>query len=531
MNKKTLTALGAGVFTALIIVFALWGFMGSSTEPGNPHIARAAEGVKLVVCCTESGDPQWTGSAVVINDEGYLVTNAHIVCDQSSNGIPTKIGPGKLLYVCYEKQLKNRREIVAQQAVIEGVDPSKDLAWIRIEPDRECLKPVALGETPVSGQFITALGFPGKYDRQRAGFKELWTTFIFKHIKDSSKYLKKKVSIPWSVELGDYLKVVTVGGQVSVVKNADNMATGQGMDATSRLITHTATTRSGMSGGPVIDGKGRVVGITFGGGYDTVEGAGGEAIGKTEARDLNRAVDVQELKHLLATKEAAQADFYITGDPDSLMRRLRAYISVARPYEIALAALGIVLFVGTGVTMIILLARRKKYRGATPSRPGISRVIPMPASHPNGMVSPGNNPMDMDKTVPFNAPSGAEEPEKPTLAFGETAGMRLILQGKDPDGNALRFAVTEGELRRKHSLLLGSKRSSCDIYLPFPYISRQQARLLYREDAGGNGMLFLKDENATNTTKLNEVTVKTECPLYPGDRITVGPVTLTLSVE
>lgn len=514
MNKKLIMAVGAGILAALVIVFCLRAFSEKGGSGiGNPNIARAAEGVKLVLVCTDGGKLKGSGTAFCLNDEGYLVTNAHVVCEEKPDKTLEKLGPGKSLYICYEKKVNNIREVVVQQAIIEGVDVSKDLAWLRVEPDRSCLKPLALGNSPESGQFITALGFPAKFDVEDTLFNELWVNVIFQKIKENRKFLKKKISVPWSVELGDFMKVVTQGGHVSVVKNADKLYTGQGSDATSRLITHTAPISHGMSGGPVVDEMGRVVGITYGG-----------------KEELNRAVDVQELKHLLRIKKADKPGFYITGDPDGLLRRLRAYLSVARPYEVALAGVGAVLCLGALSTLCVLMFRHGGSSGRS-RRPVSVRVSSPAPVRPRGMASPENNPLDQDKTVPFGAAPGREEATMPFAPGPDGAACRLVLKGTDPDGGALRFAVTEEELKSKRSLLMGSKRASCDICLPYPYISRQQARLIYRMDASGQGCLFLKDENATNTTRVNGSPVKAEYPLYPGDRITMGPVTLELEVE
>lgn len=533
MNKKTLISVGAGLLVAIVIIFTFWAPGESSTTalPSAKVMERAKESVKLVLKCrkvSESGigpdNVLWTGSAFVINDQGCLITNAHVAGSQDENN--NTIQPSKLeiLYVVYEKQLRNRKVVVLQKATVEHMDISRDLAWIRVTPDRTNLRPLALAEAAVAGQGVTALGFPGVYDAEHRR-NDLITEALINQILKERKYMGDRIELEWTSALGDLLNVVTVGGSVSEVRRGGSLHTGQGQDATCRIITHTAGIHSGMSGGPLINAQGQVVGVTFGAHMAEVVTDNGERLDKpikTNVPLLNRAIDVAELRHFLTSQAPDGELLYVPGDPDSLLRRIRAHLNAAQPYEVALAAVGAVLSIGAVITLLFLLTSRR----------GGGQAV-RPTGVPTGANPPVSTALDNEPTLPLGEAEVKTIPFPSAAAAGGSgaAELSVVLSGKDPDGNPLRFRFTESELKDKRTLLIGSRKRSCHVYLPFDYVSRQQARLIYEQDSAGNGLLFLSDENATNTTRINGTPVHSKCPLEPGDKITMGSVTLNLSIE
>ena len=87
----------------------------------SPHDVYQAAKDSVAYITTQSG----TGSGFVISDDGYIVTNAHVV--QGANGqIKAKIGDGKTL-----------------AAKLVGQDASTDLALLKVSESN--LKPLALG--------------------------------------------------------------------------------------------------------------------------------------------------------------------------------------------------------------------------------------------------------------------------------------------------------------------------------------------------------------------------------------------------
>jgi S1-C subfamily serine protease len=91
------------------------------------------------------------GSGFVLNTDGEIVTNAHVVTDASSG----KRLPAKEVFVEFPD-----RNIVA--AEILGFDPFADVALLRVKPNGFALHPLELGDdaTLRVGQPVAAIGSP-----------------------------------------------------------------------------------------------------------------------------------------------------------------------------------------------------------------------------------------------------------------------------------------------------------------------------------------------------------------------------------
>jgi S1-C subfamily serine protease len=91
------------------------------------------------------------GSGFVLNSAGEIVTNAHVVTDESSG----KRVPAKEVFVEFPD-----RNVV--EAEIVGFDPFADVALIEVEPDGIPLHPLELGDdTELQvGQPVAAIGSP-----------------------------------------------------------------------------------------------------------------------------------------------------------------------------------------------------------------------------------------------------------------------------------------------------------------------------------------------------------------------------------
>jgi S1-C subfamily serine protease len=91
------------------------------------------------------------GSGFVLNDEGEIITNAHVVTDESSGDRD----PAEQVYVEFPD-----RNVVAAEIV--GFDPFVDVALLQIEPDGLDLNPLELGDDRDLhvGQPVAAIGSP-----------------------------------------------------------------------------------------------------------------------------------------------------------------------------------------------------------------------------------------------------------------------------------------------------------------------------------------------------------------------------------
>ncbi len=91
------------------------------------------------------------GSGFVLDEEGEIVTNAHVVTDESSG----EREPAKQVYI----EFPNRNVVPAE---IVGFDPFVDVALLKIAPDGFALHPLELGDDKDLrvGQPVAAIGSP-----------------------------------------------------------------------------------------------------------------------------------------------------------------------------------------------------------------------------------------------------------------------------------------------------------------------------------------------------------------------------------
>ncbi len=110
---------------------------------------EAAPGVVTIRSIFEDGAAE--GSGIVLDTNGRLVTNAHVVTDDSSG--PRKVA--KAVYVEFPD-----RNVVA--AKVLGFDPFADVALLEVKPEGLHLHPLALGSDHdlVPGQPVAAIGSP-----------------------------------------------------------------------------------------------------------------------------------------------------------------------------------------------------------------------------------------------------------------------------------------------------------------------------------------------------------------------------------
>jgi S1-C subfamily serine protease len=112
---------------------------------------EAAPGVVTIRSVFGAGGGAAEGSGFVLNDSGEIVTNAHVVTDESSG----KRVAAKEVFVEFPD-----RNVVA--AKIVGFDPFADVGLLRIDPDGFTLHPLQLGDDAdvQVGQPVAAIGSP-----------------------------------------------------------------------------------------------------------------------------------------------------------------------------------------------------------------------------------------------------------------------------------------------------------------------------------------------------------------------------------
>jgi len=134
--------------TQVIVATADHGFDAAEVyreaAPGVVTIRSVFEGGELGPSAAE-------GSGFVLDREGRIVTNAHVVTDDSSG----EREPAKAVYV----EFPDRNVVPAK---IVGFDPFADVALLEVKPDGFDLQPLELGDDTslVVGQPVAAIGSP-----------------------------------------------------------------------------------------------------------------------------------------------------------------------------------------------------------------------------------------------------------------------------------------------------------------------------------------------------------------------------------
>ena len=182
-----------------------------------------------------NGDGSGLGSGFVLNDQGEIVTNAHVV----TQGEGAAIRKAREVFVQFADGNRVEAEIV-------GYDPNADIALLDIEPGEVKLNPLPLGssrDVPV-GSPVAAMGSP-------FGEEQSLTVGVVSAVDRDVQSLTK-FQIPGAIQTD-------------------------------------AAINPGNSGGPLVDAQGRVIGVNQ---QIKTNSGGGEGVGFAVPIDLvKRSVD------------------------------------------------------------------------------------------------------------------------------------------------------------------------------------------------------------------------------------------------
>ncbi len=195
---------------------------GGGFDPQRIY-ARESPGVVTIVSTGlrgGGGSGAGLGSGFVVSDKGEILTNAHVV----TSGEGASIAPAEKVYV----RFNDGNQV---EAKIRGYDPFSDVALVKVDPTGLTLRPLPLGSTRDLrvGAPVAAIGSP---------FGE-----------------EQSLSV----------------GVVSATDRSIDSLTGF---ATTGAIQTDAAINHGNSGGPLLDGDGRVLGINSQIRSETGEGSG-----------------------------------------------------------------------------------------------------------------------------------------------------------------------------------------------------------------------------------------------------------------
>ena len=131
-----------------------------SASPGVVTILSIFPGGSLSSILGGGGGSAAEGSGFVINSNGEIATNAHVVTDADSPG-SGPIHEAKEVYVQFGDRNRVRADIV-------GFDPNADVALLKVDPNGLDLKPLTLAtsEKVTVGQPVAAIGSP--FDQEQS---------------------------------------------------------------------------------------------------------------------------------------------------------------------------------------------------------------------------------------------------------------------------------------------------------------------------------------------------------------------------
>jgi S1-C subfamily serine protease len=181
---------------------------------------------------------QALGTGFVVDNEGYILTNAHVVNENGQQA--------SSVTVVFNKGGSETQRVKGE---LIGVDVGSDVAVIKVDPSAVILNPLPLGDSSkvTVGEAVVAIGNPLGYD--------------------------------FSITSG----IVSATGRSLQAPNGQTIPNG---------IQTDAAINQGNSGGPLIDGNGRVIGIN-----EQIASQGGGNDGLGFAVPINTAIrSLEQLK-------------------------------------------------------------------------------------------------------------------------------------------------------------------------------------------------------------------------------------------
>jgi S1-C subfamily serine protease len=213
-----------------------------SESPGVVTVVSVFEGADLGSLGQDDGGQSGVGSGFVLNGEGEIATNAHVV----TTGEVPDLEEAKQVFV----EFADGNQVEAE---VRGYDPEADVALLKVDPEGLTLRPLPLGESArvKVGQPVAAIGSP--FDERQ------------------------------SLSIG-------------VVSAVDRSIAGLTAFQISGAIQTDAAINPGNSGGPLVDAGGKVIGINQ---QIKSSSGGGEGVGFAVPIDVAR----RSLEQLLESGE------------------------------------------------------------------------------------------------------------------------------------------------------------------------------------------------------------------------------------
>lgn len=434
----------------------------------DPSVVRIfAQGIK------KGKKISWSGSGFVINKDGFVVTNNHVVENSTTLIIPDG---------SFERLRK---------ATIIWADPNVDLAVIKVQGLNRPPVPLAVPE-PQKGTPAFAVGFPGLGD----GFESV---------------VKRKPSLESTV----------TSGVIGKVFNGGHDARRQ--ETIRRMVQHNAEINPGNSGGPLFNACNQVVAINTYGKKAFLQIKRHPRTGKPIAvgtipagifAGSHVSVLIKRLKARNIAYIPAPEVCKFTGGGITIIKR------GGIPPEMYLY-LAAAFLIGTAGFVLALRKPRERIVKVVETYSQMLRRKGAPASRP---AAPARPPVDQ----PTPVARGKVGPKVRSGAKSGVGNAGWLLSGFDRKGHSVQIVVTDSELiRSPRGRVIGRKVSLVHHVITDRTVSRRHARVV----PIGQG-IGIVDLNSTHGTKVAGSAIKPYAepvPVKAGDEIMIGGVSLKVS--
>lgn len=388
-----------------------------SAQTSEVVAAKIMKSTVRVVTLGESNEVVGHGTGFIISDRGHIATNIHV------------IEGGARHIIVYSDGSRVR----IREAEIAAVSETADLAILWCLPIEDTV-PVRLASAEMAvGQSVSAVGFPGAIDTSNS-----WATLegVIQDPNDGDWLIidaEAKSDFQPAVFPGSVAKLATMNGV--------------------RTIFHSAKISPGNSGGPLMDGDGRVCGINTL--LIPAERAG---------TDYPLAIDSRELINLAKIHSISIQEATVSSSTAGAHGGTIVFLTI----------LLIVVLAG-----VFYLIRRKT---------GLSTVQPVSA-----YVGTPQYPFNRLRS----SYSGNEK-------NGSKIHDMIRLSGVDAEGLSYELSHHLTDFRQAGGrLLIGRKNDPNQLCLPHPSISQQHAVISLN-----GGCFYLQDLNSANGTAVNGMKIQ-----------------------
>lgn len=433
------------------------------------------------------------GTGFFINDEGYMITNHHVIED--GDPVVTYISKG---------------EIEVKEAKIIWSDQGLDMAILKIDKyDGHTIK---LGDYDIpKAAAAVAWGFPAQNDNE-----ELTSELATKALSNSNQTIRRPGNLLQVLDapakLGRIEGIKTdiswlAASQVerSVLEKAKRQ--GHPLAVTELdIIQHNCEINHGNSGGPLVDSLGRAIGINTA--YNKDEG-GQRLRLSSSIRHIRKELDDRKIDYVVETDVP---NVYASSSESGLNWKHITLIVLTA----ILALIAIVLSFGRRIPAVEsftqVIRRAGNFSTLMREAQRKKREIGLPAP-----------PTDSSGAIPVATPTPGPPPSSGAATFRHT------LEGRGPDGRPVRLEFTNQQIDKAGGrLTIGRKSDIVNLHIGNDTVSRQHAVISRKSDGPA---IYLENRSTSNRTSVNGVKLKVREPakmLNHGDRVQFGEVELTL---